>query len=119
MGRLQIWLCAANREMPRAHQTAWDVVLDGSSGLEALIDKSIRVSRERGYSPPIFMDMRSRHGTVGTIDRLVRNGEIRSGFKRLKELGLLEWTIESAELKFADEFSAQIREAAQWRLSPA
>lgn len=93
--------------------------MDGSTGLEAFIDKSIRVSREHGYSPTIFMDMRGRHGTVGAIDRLVRSGDIQSGFKRLKELGLLEWTIESAVLKFPDEFSAQIREAAKWRLSQA
>ena len=93
--------------------------MEGSSELEAFIDKSIGVSREHGYNPTIFMDMRRRYGTVGAIDRLVRSGEIQSGFKRLKELGLLEWTIESAVLKFPDKFSNQIREAANWKLSQA
>lgn len=93
--------------------------MEGSSELEAFIDESIRMSRERGYSPTIFMNMRRQHGTVGAIDRLMRSGEIQSGFKRLKELGLSEWTIESAVLKFPDEFSAGIREATEWRLSQA
>ena len=93
--------------------------MDGSSGLEAFIDESIRVSREHGYSPTIFVEMRRQHGTVGAIDRLVRSGDIQSGFKRLQVLGLLKWTIESAVLKFPDEFSAEIREAAEWRLSQA
>ena len=80
--------------------------MEGSSGLEAFVDKSIEVSSGHGYSPTIFIEMRRRHGTAGAINLLVQSGDIQSGFKRLKELGLLEWTIESAVLKFPDEFSA-------------
>jgi hypothetical protein len=47
------------------------------------------------------------------------SGEIQSGFKRLRQLGLLEWSIEAAVTKFPDEFPRQIREAAEWRLQQA
>ena len=93
--------------------------MDGSSELEAFIDESIRISSEHGYHPSAFIGMRSRHGTVGAIDRLVRNGDIQSGFKRLKALGLLEWTVEEAVLQFPGEFSSEVREASEWRLSQA
>ena len=93
--------------------------MDGSPGLEAFIDESIRISGEHGYYPSAFTGMRRRHGTKVAIDRLVRSGDIQSGFKRLESLGLLEWTIEAAVLKFSDEFSRGLREAAEWRLSQA
>ena len=93
--------------------------MENSFGLEEFIDKSIRVSIEHGYHPTVFMEMRTRHGTAGAIDRLVRSGDIQSGFKRLRELGLLEWSIENAVLKFPDDFSTEIRDAAEWRLSQA
>ena len=93
--------------------------MNGSAGLEAFIDESIRISSEHGYHPSAFIGMRSRHGTVSAIDRLVRSGDIQSGFKRLEALGLLEWTVEEAVLRFPDEFSRGVREAAEWRLSQA
>lgn len=53
------------------------------------------------------------------ISRLVVSGDIQSGFKRLQQLELLDWTIEAAVTKFPDEFSYEVREAAQWRLRQA
>ena len=35
---------------------------------------------------------------------------------RLVELGLSEWSVEAAVLRFPDEFSEQDRQAAEWRL---
>ena len=90
-----------------------------SLALEAFIDETIRVSRERGYHPTTFIRMRGRHDTTGAISRLVISGEIQSGFKRLMELGLVDWTIESAVMKFPTEFSSEVREAAKWRLDQA
>ncbi|MCY4547540.1 MAG: hypothetical protein OXC28_04155 [Defluviicoccus sp.] len=84
--------------------------------LELFMDESIRVSRENHYHPTDFIQMRERHGTAGAIRRLVRSAEIQSGLKRLVELGLSEWSVEAAVLRFPDEFSEQERQATRWRL---
>jgi hypothetical protein len=39
--------------------------------------------------------MRRQHGTIEAIERLVQSDDIQSGFKRLQQLNLLEWTIEA------------------------
>lgn len=84
--------------------------------LDAFIDETIRLSAERGYHPTTFIGMRQRYGTVVAISRLVVSGDIQSGFGRLFELGLLDWTIEAAVTKFPDEFSREVVDAAIWRL---
>ena len=38
--------------------------------------------------------MRHQPGTIDAIERLVQSGDLQSGFKRLKQLGLIDWTIE-------------------------
>jgi hypothetical protein len=88
-----------------------------SPGLEAFIDKSIELSKARGYNPSVFMGMRRHHGTIEAIERLVQSGDIQSGFKRLQQLNLLEWTIEAAVTKFPGEFGRNARECAEWRLA--
>jgi hypothetical protein len=60
--------------------------------------------------------MRERYKTVEAIRRLIRSGELQSGFKRMKELGMLEWTIERAVIQFPEHFSGEEIEAARWRL---
>jgi hypothetical protein len=90
-----------------------------SAALEVFIDESIKRSKERGYNPTIFQGMRHQHGTLQAIEKLVQSGDIQSGFKRLKELGLLEWSIESAVVRFPSEFSRNARECSQWRLRQA
>jgi hypothetical protein len=87
-----------------------------SPGLEAFVDEAIRLFRERGYNPTIFVGMRHQYGTIDAVERLVQSGDLQSGFKRLKQLGLLDWTIESAVLKFAAEFSNNAKQCAEWRL---
>ncbi|QIA25558.1 MULTISPECIES: hypothetical protein [Mesorhizobium] len=84
--------------------------------LEAFIDETVRLSGQNGYHPTTFIGMRQRHGTVKAISRLVENGDVQSGFKRLQELGLLDWTIEAAVIKFPAEFSPATRECAEFRL---
>jgi len=90
-----------------------------SAELEEFIDKSIELSRAKDYHPIIFMRMRERWGTKGAIERLVVSGEIQSGFRRLKEMDFTKWSIEAAVLKFPDEFSKPIHEAAEFRLNQA
>ena len=91
-----------------------------SKALEDFIDETIRRSRERGYHPTAFMEMRNRWGTKGAIERLVIAGDIQSGFKRLKGLNMLEWTIEAAVLNFPEAFTnREVRAAAEWRLRQA
>jgi len=87
-----------------------------STALEAFIAEGIRLAKERGYNPTIFVGMRHQHGTIDAIERLVQSGDMQSGFKRLKQLGLIDWTIESAVIKFPAEFSNNARQCAEWRL---
>jgi hypothetical protein len=84
--------------------------------LEAFIDETVRVSANHHYHPTTFISMRQRHGTVEAINRLVVSGDVQSGFKRLKELGLLDYSIEAAILKFPHEFPRSSRECAEFRL---
>lgn len=87
--------------------------------LDMFIDETIRRSREHGYHPTTFIGMRERYGTVRAISRLVISGEIQSGFKRLIELNLKEYTIEQAVLMFPNDFSQSVYDAAKWRLAQA
>jgi hypothetical protein len=87
-----------------------------SPGLEAFVDEAVRLSKGRGYNPTIFVGMRHQYGTIDAIERLVQSGDLQSGFKRLKQLDLIDWTIESAVRKFPAEFSHNARQCAEWRL---
>ena len=89
-----------------------------SIGLESFIDESIRRSAQRGYHPTDFIRMRTQYKTVPAIERLVKSGDVQSGFKKLKQLNMLEWSIEAAVLKFPDEFTDQAKECAAFRLGP-
>lgn len=92
---------------------------EASPALEEYIDETIRLAHLKGYRPTAFISMRQRHQTIPAISQLVQSGDVQSGFKRLSELGLIDWTIEAAVLKFPDEFSADTRECAAFRLKLA
>ena len=89
------------------------------SELEAFIDEMLYRARQDHYVPSEFIRMRAQYGTVGAISRLVRSGHIQSGFRRLCSLGLREWTIESAVLRFRDQFRPADIECATFRLQIA
>jgi hypothetical protein len=91
-------------------------IREASPVLEAFIDETIKLAKARGYNPTVFIAMRRQHGTIEAIERLVLSGDIQSGFKRLRQLDLLDWTIEAAVTKFPDEFGHHARECAEWRL---
>lgn len=90
---------------------------DQPNSLEDWVDESIKRSRSRGYHPTVFIGMRERFGTRVAIEHLVRSGEIQSGFHRLRQLGMLTWSIEAAVRQFPDEFTAEARECAEFRLN--
>jgi hypothetical protein len=73
-------------------------------------------SKEQGYNPTIFIGIRHQYGTLVAIERLVQSGDIQSRFKRLNQLSLSDWTIESAVTKFPTEFSRNAQQCAEWRL---
>lgn len=87
--------------------------------MEAFIDKTIELAKNENYTPVTFQQMRRQYGTLEAIERLVQSGEIQSGFKRLNQLDLLEWTIESAVTKFPTEFTRNALQCAEWRLQQA
>ena len=87
-----------------------------SQELENFIDLGVKLAKEKGYNPHVFIRMRNQYGTIESISRLVVSGEEQSGFKRLKKLGLLDYSIEAAVLKFPKEFSSQAMECAEFRL---
>jgi hypothetical protein len=93
-------------------------VVMASIGLASFIDESLRRSAQRGYHPTDFIRMRAQYKTVPAIERLVKSGEIQSGFKKLKQLDLLEWSIEAAVQNFPDEFTPEARACANFRLGP-
>ena len=85
------------------------------------VEESIRLSRQAGYSPGRFEAMwarqgRTRDGLIVVMTQLVESGEIKSGLKRMKDLGLLEWSIESGVIKFASEFKPRTVDSAKWLL---
>lgn len=87
--------------------------------VEAFVDELIRRAKPLNYSPSEFMRMRESNGgrSIEVIEKLVKSGDVQSGFKRLKEIGLLEWSLESAVLKFPSRFSKDARECAAFRLN--
>jgi hypothetical protein len=85
--------------------------------LERWVDESIKRAVARGYHPTEFIKMRARHQTVSAMERLMQSGQIQSGLRRLKELGMeKEWSVEAGILKFPDRFTRQATEVAKFRL---
>ena|SRR5205823_8835001 len=84
--------------------------------LEAFVHKSIRRSGERGYYPTTFEAMLDRHTTDVAISKLIETGDIQSGFRRLQQLRMLEWSMEAAVIYFHDRFARNARESAESRL---
>ncbi|MDD2869581.1 hypothetical protein [Neomegalonema sp.] len=92
---------------------------EASAALEAFLDETIRRSKKAGYHPTAFIVMRGRLGSLETVSRLVRSGEIQSGFRELRRLNLLDWSVEAAVVAFPGEFSKVDLDCARWRLDQA
>ena len=66
-----------------------------------------------GYTRPML----ERHGPVKALRTLVESGELQSGFKALRDAGLLHESFEQLVVKHGTTlFEARTVEAAQWRL---
>jgi hypothetical protein len=87
--------------------------------LEAFIDESTRRCWKHSYYPKEFENMRKRLGTEEAMERLVKSEEMRNGFLRLQEQGLLGWSIESAICSFPHRFSTAAIARARFRLTNA
>ncbi len=77
--------------------------------LDEFLDESVRRSAAVGYHPTKFIGMRDEarkrgKSVVSVIKSLVESSEPRSGYVRLVQLGLTEWSLESAVLKYPQEF---------------
>ena len=84
------------------------------------VSSSLRLCQERGYHPTTFLQMQDRWGTKEAIERLVRGPYLQSGLRRLKQLNMLQWSVEQAVLDFPEEFpNRETRESAAWRLQQA
>jgi hypothetical protein len=91
-----------------------------SKELEDFIDTSIVESAKKDYHPTAFIGMRENLGTVPAIVKLVTQGDIQSGFRSLEKLGMIDWTIEAAVLKFPKDFpNREVQAAAAWRIDQA
>jgi hypothetical protein len=89
-----------------------------------LLDKfkdSISQSRSLGYNPSEFERMLNDYGAVGVAKRLIKSGDIQSGFKALISLGRKDLTMEAIMLDehFKSLFTVAELEAAKWRLEQA
>jgi hypothetical protein len=87
--------------------------------LEAFVDESLRLFARRGYHPHQFNQMRETYGTVEAIERLVRSGEIQSGFKRLQALRMLDRSMEGTVQRFPERFTAEARDCSDFRIKNA
>lgn len=87
--------------------------------LEAFVDEGIRRSKAAGYNPSVCMRLCETRGTKRAIEQLVISGDIQSGFKKMSELNMLEWTLENAVVRFRELFSTEHVAAAEWRLQQA
>lgn len=93
------------------------------------VAESIVQSRRVGYYPTgLEARLRSeiqKHGgnelagTIKTIEQFVLSGEIKSGFRRLIQLGMPEWTLEEGVRLYPVHFTGHVLECANWRLQQA
>jgi hypothetical protein len=63
--------------------------------------------------------MRHDHGTEEAVRRLVEADEFQSGLQKLQELGLLDYSLEDAALRFPKRFSKNTLTWAGFKLSLA
>jgi hypothetical protein len=89
--------------------------------LEQFLDEGIARCRAKRYPPTKFEQMRVDYRRRGLkseelIKTLVISSDMQSGFKEMERLGILEWSLEAAVLKFPGRFDKETREAAAWRL---
>ena len=63
--------------------------------------------------------MLDRHDYINALTRIVESPDLQSGFRALRDRGQLDLTFEAVVVQYANEFSQQTVQAAQWRLDNA
>jgi hypothetical protein len=91
----------------------------GSADLEAYADTMLHRAAEKGFRPTVLIRLRETYGTVRAFSKLFRTDDIESGFRQMKQLGLIEWSIEAAVVKFSREFDQVDVDLARRRLKLA
>ena len=84
--------------------------------LEQFVDESIRRAHAVGYHPTAFMTMWHNDRSPAPIERLVKSGDQKSGYKRMVKEGLKDWTLEAAVIKYPDRFSEAAKAGARFIL---
>ncbi len=92
--------------------------------LEQFIVESLKRSSEKKYHPTGFLQMvpkafpseSARLGLIEAIRRCVESSEPKSGFRRMVDLDLKDWTLEAAVLRFPELFKPQAIAYAETRL---
>jgi hypothetical protein len=74
----------------------------------------IRVAAEHGYHPTRFIKMWDATPTISTLEKMVITGDIQTGFSKLAELGLLDYSVEKIVIDHSSNRS--VIAAAKWRL---
>ena len=86
---------------------------------EQAMVEAIKESKEHGYYPTRFEEKMERKGAVAYAKELVKSGELQSGLQHLKKINKLDLSVEylvANETRFAELFSQEERNAAEWRL---
>ena len=85
---------------------------------ERAVRLALKEAREHGYYPTRFEDKMDRIGAIAYARELIASGELQSGLQRLKEINRLDLSIEHlvTKIEFAELFSREERDAAEWRL---
>jgi hypothetical protein len=84
--------------------------------LEEFVDESISRAQARGYTPNWFVGMWNDDRSLAPIEQLVKTSEAKSGYKRMVRIGLKDWTLEAAVVKYPERFSKEAIAYANARL---
>lgn len=85
-------------------------------------ERAVDECRKLGYVPTAWIAMmRGPGGARAAAQRLMKSGDIQSGFERLIRMGRIDLTIEHAVLDdyWRPLFREDHRDAARWRLQQA
>ena len=84
--------------------------------LEDWLNEATRRCMAQGFLRGRFHELRTRVGTVAAINQQMGTPVEQTPLRRLKEAGLLEWSLEAGVLRFPECFDQGIRDAAKSRL---
>lgn len=91
----------------------------GSAELEAYADTMLHRAAEKGFRPIVLIRLRETYGTVRAFSKILRTDDIESGFRQMKQLGLVEWSVEAVVVRFTREFDQADVQLARRRLELA